>query len=60
MGMVPILVIWSRPHELSFISQSQKDFIWNLASIGSVVSENKKCENVDMQDYLAILSLWQI
>ena len=40
MGMVVILVVWPGPSEQTFVPQSHGDSIWNLASIGPVVSEN--------------------
>ena len=41
MGMAAILVIWPEPFEQTFIPPSNGDSIWNLASIGTVVSEEK-------------------
>ena len=41
MGMAPILVMWLRPFEQAFVPPSHGDSIWNLASIGPVVSEEK-------------------
>ena len=38
-GRVAILVMWPRPFEKSFVPPSHEDSIWNLASIGPVVSE---------------------
>ena len=46
-GMAAILVMWSGPFEESFVFPSQGGSIWNLASIGPVVSE-EMFENVDM------------
>ena len=47
MGMVAILVMWPGPFEKTFVSPSQGGFIWNLASISPVVSEEKMFENVN-------------
>ena len=41
MGMAAILVMWPGPFEQTFVSPSHGDSIWNLASIGLVVSEEK-------------------
>ena len=41
MGMPAILVMWPGPFEQTFVPQSHGDSIWNLASIGPVVSEEK-------------------
>ena len=40
-GMAAILVMWPGPFEQTFVPPSQGDSIWNLASIGPVVSEEK-------------------
>ena len=47
MGMAAILVMWPGPFEQTFVPPSQGGSIWNLASIGPVVSERKMFENVD-------------
>ena len=39
MGMAAILVMWPGPFEQTFVPPSHGDSIWNLASIGPVVSE---------------------
>ena len=49
MGMAAILVMWPGPFEQTFVPPSQGGYIWNLASIGPVVSEEKMFENVDIQ-----------
>ena len=41
MGMAAILVMWPGPFEQTFVLPSHGDSIWNLASIGQVVSEEK-------------------
>ena len=41
MGMAVILVMWPGPFEKTFIPPSHGDSIWNLVSIGPVVSEQK-------------------
>ena len=41
MGMAAILVVWPGPFEHTFVPPSHGDSIWNLASIGPVVSEEK-------------------
>ena len=51
MGMAAILVNWPGPFEQTFIPPSQGGSLWNLASIGSVVSEEKMFENVDIHTY---------
>ena len=47
MGMAAILVMWPGLFEETFIPSSHGDSIWNLASIGPVVYEEKMFENVD-------------
>ena len=47
MGMAALLVMWPGPFEQTFVLPSHGDSIWNLASIGLVVSEEKIIENVD-------------
>ena len=42
MGMVAILVMWPGPFEYIFIPLSHGGFTWNFASIGLVVSKEKK------------------
>ena len=49
MGMAAILVMWPGPVEQTFVPPSHGGSIWNLASIGPVVSEEKMFENVDVQ-----------
>ena len=46
-GMAAILVIWPGPFEQTFVPLSQGGSIWNLASVGPVVSEKKMFENAD-------------
>ena len=41
MGMAAILVMWPGPFEQTFVPPYHGDSIWNLASIGPVVSEEK-------------------
>ena len=41
MGMAAILVMWPGLFEQTFLPPSHGDSIWNLASIGSVISEEK-------------------
>ena len=41
MGMAAILVMWPGLFEQIFVPPSHGDSIWNLASIGPVVSEDK-------------------
>ena len=45
MGMAAILVMWPGPFEQTFVPPSHGESIWNLASIGPVVSEEmfKEC-----------------
>ena len=47
MGMAAILVMWPGPFEQTFVPSSYGVSIWNLSSIGPVVSEKKMFEIVD-------------
>ena len=47
MGMAAILVMWPGPFEQTFVPPTQGGSIWNLSSIGPVISEEKMFENVD-------------
>ena len=47
MGMVAILIMWPGPFEPTFIIPSHGDSIWNLASIGPIVSEKKMFKSVE-------------
>ena len=47
MGMAAILVMWPGPYEQTCDPPSKGVSIWNLSSIGPVVSEEKMFENVD-------------
>ena len=50
MGMAAILVMWPGPFEQPFVPPSHGDSVWNLASIGPVVSEEKmfkECGRID-------------
>ena len=47
MGVAAILVMWPGPFEQTFVPPSLGVSIWNLSSIGPVVSEEKMFENVD-------------
>ena len=49
MGVAANLVMWPGPFEQTFVLPYQGGFIWNLASIGPEVSEEKMFENVDIQ-----------
>ena len=49
MGMAAILVMWSRPFEQFFFPKGPGSCIWNLVTIGPVVSEEKSFEIVDGQ-----------
>ena len=49
MGVEAILVLWPGPFEQAFVPMSKGVSIWNLSSIGQVVSEEKMFENVDRQ-----------
>ena len=44
--------MWPGPFEQIFVPPSQGGSIWNLASIGPVVSEEKVFENVDIHTYI--------
>ena len=46
MGMAAILIMWPELFEQTFVPPSHGGSIWNLASIGPVVSE-EMFENVD-------------
>ena len=47
MGMVAILVMWAGPFEQLFFPPTPGGYIWNLVTIGPVVSEEKSFEIVD-------------
>ena len=47
MGMAAILVMWPGPFEQLFVPPIPGDYIWNLVTIGPVVSEEKSFEIVD-------------
>ena len=47
MGMAAILVTWPEPFEPHFVPPIPGDYIWNLVTIGPVVSEEKSFEIVD-------------
>ena len=47
MGMAAILVMWPRPFEQIFIPPTPGGYIWNLVTIGPVVSEEKSFEIED-------------
>ena len=47
MGMAAILFMWPWPFEQTFFPPTHGGSIWNLASIGPVVSEEKMFENVE-------------
>ena len=49
MGMTAILVIWPGLCEQTFDPLSHEDTIWNLASIGPVVSEEKMIKDCGWQ-----------
>ena len=50
MGMAAILVMWLGPFEQTFVPPSHADTIWNLASIGPVLSEEKMFKECGRQD----------
>ena len=52
MDIAAILVMWPRPFEEIFVAPSHGGSIWNLASNGLVVSEEKMFENVDIHTYI--------
>ena len=62
MGMVAIFVMWPGPFEHTFVSPYQGGSIWNLASIGQVVIEEKKFKNVESERFgprsINDLDLW--
>ena len=45
MGMAATLVMWPGSFEQAFVPPSQGGFIWNFASTGLVVIEEKKFKN---------------
>ena len=47
MGTAAILVVWPGPFEQAFIPQYQGGSLWNLASIGPVIIEEKKFKNIE-------------
>ena len=47
MGMAAILVMWPEPFEQLFVPPIPGGCIWNLVTIGPVVSEEKSFEIVD-------------
>ena len=47
MGMAAILVKWPAPFEQLFVPPTPGGYIWNLVTIGPVVSEEKSFEIVD-------------
>ena len=47
MGMVAILVMWLKPFEQLFVPKGPEGCIWNLVTIGPVVSEEKSFEIMD-------------
>ena len=47
MGMAAILVMWPEPFEQLFVPPILGGYIWNLVTIGPVVSEEKSFEIVD-------------
>ena len=47
MGMAATFVMWPGPFELFFVPPTPEGYIWNLATIGSVVSEKKPFEIVN-------------
>ena len=49
MGMVAILVMWPGPFEQAFVPPSQGGSIWNLASNGLVVIEEKKFKKIETE-----------
>ena len=49
MGMAAMLVIWSRLFEQFFFPTGPGGCIWNLVTIGPVVSEKKSFEIVDVR-----------
>ena len=52
MGMAAILVMWPGPFEQTFVPPTQGGSIWNLSSIGPVISEEKMFENVDTHTHI--------
>ena len=51
MGMAATFVMWPRPFEQAFVPLSQGSFIWNLASFGFVVIEEKSLKILNLRDF---------
>ena len=49
MGMAAMLVMWPRPFDHLFFPKGPGGCIWNLVTIGPVVSEEKSFEIVDVR-----------
>ena len=47
MGVAAMLVMWPKPFEQFFFPLTSVGYIWNLVTIGLVVSEEKLFEIVD-------------
>ena len=50
MGMAAILVIWSKPFEVTSISPSHESATWNSASIGLQLFEEKNLKILNPSD----------
>ena len=55
MGMAAILVMWPGSFEQFFVPQTPAGYLWNLVTMGHVVSEEKSFEIVDGRRSLPIL-----
>ena len=51
MGKAAIFVMWPGPFEHAFVLPSHRGSIWNLASIGLVVIEEKKFKNIECEKF---------
>ena len=51
MDMAAIFVMWPGPFEEVFVPPSRRGSIWNLASIGLVVIEEKKFKNIESERF---------
>ena len=51
MGMTAILVMRPGPLEQTFVPPSHGEYTWNLASIGLVVTEEKKFKNIESERF---------
>ena len=62
MSMAGIFVMWPGPFEKVLVPASQGGSVWNLASVGLVVIEEKKFKNIESERFgsrsISDLDLW--